>query len=313
MHSFLAECLGGVFDTPLHKELSLALLPFGVLRLPLGVALLLLTLQLGLLLTLHLGHALHEAVALARLLLVRLELGQELVFVDEVAERGRLQDGDKRGDEEVVAQTRGVLVEDEEEHHGHHVRHHGHAGHLLLPRVAHVHVDLGVDHVDNRHQQTEEADVVTHEGADERDVGVPRDDGVERREVFGPEERLLTQLDGRREEPVERDEDRHLEQHRQTAAHRAGPGTTVQLHGGLLTVHRLLLLGVAGVDRLHLRAKHTHLGRGHVRLVRQREEHQLDDERKDEDDHTVVGEEAAEVVEDGHDEVAVDGAHPFVA
>ena len=155
--------------------------------------------------------------------------------------------------------------------------------------------------------------MVTHEGADERNVGVPRDDGVERREVFGPEERLLTQLDSRREEPVERDQDRHLEQHRQATTHRAGPSTTVQLHGGLLTVHRLLLLGVAGVDRLHLRAQDTHLGRRHVRLVRQREEHQLDDERKDEDDHTVVGEEAAEVVEDGHDEVAVDGAHPFVA
>ena len=300
-------------DTPLHKELSLALLPFGVLRLPLGVALLLLTLQLGLLLTLHLGHALHEAVAFARLLLVRLELGQQLVFVDEVAERGRLQDGDQRRDEEVVAQPRGILVEDEEEHHGHHVRHHGHAGHLLLTGVAHVHVDLGVDHVDYRHQQTEEADVVTHEGADERNVGVPRDDGVERREVFGPEERLLTQLDSRREKPVERDEDRHLEQHRQATTHRAGPGTTVQLHRGLLPIHRLLLLRIAGVDRLHLRPQHTHLGRGHVRLVRQREEHQLDDERKDEDDHTVVGEETAEVVEDGHDEVAVDGAHPFVA
>ena len=73
------------------------------------------------------------------------------------------------------------------------------------------------------------------------------------------------------------------------------------------------MLGVAGVDRLHLRAQHAHLGRRHVRLVRQREEHELNDERKDEDDHTVVGEEAAEVVEDGHDEVAVDGAHPFVA
>ena len=97
----------------------------------------------------------------------------------------------------------------------------------MLTGVAHVHVDLGVDHIDDRHQQTEEADVVTHEGADERDVGVPRDDGVERREVLGPEERLLPQLDSRREEPVERDEDRHLEQHRQATTHRAGSGTTV--------------------------------------------------------------------------------------
>ena len=117
----------------------------------------------------------------------------------------------------------------------------------------------------------------------------------------------MTQLDSRREEHEEGDQDRHLQQHRQTATHRTRTGTTIQLHRRLLTLQRLLLTRILGVDLLHLRTQHTHLRRRDIRLVGQREENQLHDHRQQENQQTVVGDETTEEVEQRNDKVLI---HP---
>ena len=122
----------------------------------------------------------------------------------------------------------------------------------------------------------------------ERDVEAEVEDGVIGGEVFRPEEGLLAQFVCRREETEHGDEDGHLEQHRQAARHRTHAGSLVQVHRGLLFLHRVLLLGIAVVQLLDFRFQNAHLGRRHIGFVCNRQQHNLDDDGENQDDNTVA-------------------------
>ncbi len=198
------------------------------------------------------------------------------------------------------------MVEEDHEEDRHHVHHGLHARHLLLAGVGHVHVVFRVDDVRDGHQQAEEAHVVAEVGRDERDVGVPADDRVVGRQVVRPKEALVAQLDGRREEHEQGDQDRHLEQHGQASAHRAGPGAAIKLHDRFLALEGLFLSRVFRVDLFHLGAEDPHLGRREVRLARQGEEDDLHDQGKDEDQDAIVADELTQEVEERDHEILVD-------
>ena len=176
-----------------------------------------------------------------------------------------------------------------------------------MARVCHIHIELRVGDVRNGHQEAEQTDMVAEECRNQRDLHVPAHDGIVRREVARPEEALVAQLDGRREEHKERDEDRHLQQHRDTAAHRAGSCAAIEFHDGALTIHGLLLLGILSVDFFHLRTEDAHLRRRHVRLVGQRQKDELHEYCHPENNPSVVAHETAEEVKQRDDKVLV---HP---
>ena len=96
--------------------------------------------------------------------------------------------------------------------------------------------------------------MVAEEGGDDGDVGIPRYDGVVGGEVISPEEALAAQQDRCREVHIERDEEGHLQQHRQAATHGAGSSRAVEVHRLRLALHHglLLLAGVLGIDGLDL-------------------------------------------------------------
>lgn len=82
------------------------------------------------------------------------------------------------------------MIENKQEHYGHHVHHGLHTGHLIASAGV-VAVYFGVNQVGDGHQQTKQADVVTKEFADERNIGLPANDGVVSGQVLGPEETFL--------------------------------------------------------------------------------------------------------------------------
>ena len=93
-----------------------------------------------------------------------------------------------------------------------------------------------------------------------KDAGAPVDYVVIGAEVLGPQEGLLTQLYGSREEAEHGPQDRHLEKHGETASHRGNPGLLVEVHGLLLLFHGVFLLGILGVDLVHVGLQGLHLG-----------------------------------------------------
>ena len=142
-----------------------------------------------------------------------------------------------------------------EEHQRHQIRHPLHAGHVVAAGLI-LHVDAGIDDIDNCHQQTEEADFIAVEWYRERQG----EDDVGSREVFGPQERLAAKLDGRGEEREHGDEHRHLQQQRQTAREWARAGTAVERHCLLLALHGVFLTGIFVVDFLDFGSENPHLG-----------------------------------------------------
>ena len=191
---------------------------------------------LGLLLTHQLLVALLEFRFLAFRLLrgVRLHDRVDLVVVDHAPDDERLPDGEDIRQQVVVAKAARIAVEPEEHHNRHHVDHHKlHAGHLGLRRRRLLVVEPGVSEQRHRHQQGEQRNMIAVEGNRERQVH----DAVVRREVVGPQEGLLAQLDRRGEEAEHGDQDRHLDQHRNTAAHGVDARLFIKLHRRLLLFH----------------------------------------------------------------------------
>ena len=148
---------------------------------------LLLLLELLLLfeLLLHSLDACHHATLLSGLLLllgvVGLELHEELLLVNGLAQYQHDDDGGERRDKVVVVKTSRVIVKCEDEDDGHKKHHPLH--HLLLLGVATcgllIHGVQGVDDVHDAEEQAEERDVVAQEGK----VEVPMQEVVVGREV----------------------------------------------------------------------------------------------------------------------------------
>ena len=144
--------------------------------------------------------------------------------------------------------------------------------------------------------------------AEDRDVGVPGEEGIVGRKVVGPKEGLVTQLDGRREEVEECDEHRPLDEHRQTAARGANTHLAVERHHLLLLLHGIGLVGVLLVEGLHFGhlVGDTHTSRRFVRLVGHRQGDELDEEGHQEDDDAVGRDELVHEVEQWDDDPRVD-------
>ena len=102
--------------------------------------------------------------------------------------------------------------------------------------------------------------MVTKEVGDKRDLSGPLDDLVGGTQVLGPKEGLASQLDARGEEGEHREQDRHLQHHGQTATHRVGTRLAVELHGLLLLLDGILLIGVLLVDLGDIGSQDAHLG-----------------------------------------------------
>ena len=129
------------------------------------------------------------------------------------------------------------------EEHDHHRVHHVHAA--RLPRVGRGETLRQEPRA--RHEQRQQAD--RESGDLEQLVG--------RREVVDPgHERGLAQLDRVPEHRVEREEQRHLDQHRQTAARRVHLVLPVERHEG--GVHGLGVVLVLGPQAVHLGLEPLH-------------------------------------------------------
>ena len=241
------------------------------------------------------------------LVAVGLELGQKLGVVRRLAQVPHDEDARQTGEEVVVAEAAGVVVEDEEEHQRHDVHHVLHHLHLLRLIARHrvlllTHGDPRVDDVRQAEEQAEDGEVV----ADEPEVGVPAEQFVVAREVVGPEETLAAQLDAVGHEVEERNPDGHLDEHRQTAAHGRNAVLRIELHHLLLLLHGVLLAGIFLGELVNLGLEHTHLGRREITLLRGGIDQNLDDDGQEEQHHTHRQTPRGEPVEKRHDDPAVD-------
>ena len=98
----------------------------------------------------------------------------------------------------------------------------------------------------------------------------------------------MPQLYRTREEPKHRDENWHLNQQRQTSPHRINPSPLVQRHRRLLLLQRIFLLRILRVYLVNFGLQHPHVRLVKVRLVSQRENYNLDKQRQQENNYTVI-------------------------
>ena len=194
------------------------------------------------------------------LLVVGLEFGKKFRIVGRTTEIPHRSGGAEQGNEVVEVESRAVLVEHEEEHHGH--QEHGvlkyfHIGGLVgrsshrVALLAHRHE--AIQQIGEAEEHAEEREVV----AQSPDIGAPRDQIVVSREVISPKEALLTQLNGIRYEIEHRNPDWHLNQHGQTAAERTGTILRIEGHRLLLALQGVLFVRILRIDGFYLRAKYT--------------------------------------------------------
>ncbi len=225
---------------------------------------------------------------------VALQFGKELLLVHRVADDVHDQHREQLREQVVVGQTAGVAVEPAEHHDRHQIEGHElHTGHLRTCRCGLLVGHARIEEQSQRREQGEQAHVVAVEG----DLEGQLQYAVVGGEVLGPQEALAAQLDGGRQEAEHRDEDGHLDQHRDAASHGTHAAFAVELHDRLLFAERIFLVGIAFVDLVELRLEYPHLCGRHVRLVGQRQDDQFDDDRQDQDDDTVIPDKFAEPVE----------------
>ena len=132
----------------------------------------------------------------------------------------------------------------------------------------------------------------------EGDVEGQVEDAVVARQVVSPPQFLATKLNRRGEETEHSPQNRKLNQHRNTTAHRADASLLVEFHCRLLLFHCILLTGILLVQRVNLGFEHTHLGRRLIRLVGQREDDGLDNQSHNEDNPTEAADELAQEIEE---------------
>ena len=138
--------------------------------------------------------------------------------------------------------------------------------------------------------------------ADEGDPASEFEDGVIGRKVVSPKERLLTKLDGGREETEHCPENRECKQHRQTSSHGVHARPSVEVHRGLLLLHCIFLLGIALVELLNFRLESLHLGRRSIGLVGERKNDHFDEESHQQDDYSVVRDALVQEIEQWDDD-----------
>jgi hypothetical protein len=112
------------------------------------------------------------------------------------------------------------------------------------------------------------------------------DGHVVTRQVGGPQETGLAELDGCREKAVQRKPDRHLQHNRQTAAERVHLVLAVHFHG--FHRHGLLVVAVLFLEQflnLGLQCRHFRLAVHHA--VRQGIKQQFYDQREHQDHDTL--------------------------
>ena len=144
-------------------------------------------------------------------LLILFHLGKYLFFVDEKTTSEELQDGNEGRNKVVIAQPRGIVIEEEEEHDRHdigHVLHHLHL--LIVPFRRHIHRVPRVENIGHSPQETEETQMISHQTGENGYIKVPRNNGVVGREVLRPKEGLSTQRNSRWEEHIQRNQEGHL-------------------------------------------------------------------------------------------------------
>ena len=132
---------------------------------------------------------------------------------------------------------------------------------------------------------------------------------VEAAQVVRPQEMLLSQLYGGREEAEHRIQDRQLQEHRETSAHRADSGAPVKLHHRLLLFQGILLLRIFLVQLVHLRLDDSHLGGRNVRLDSERGYYKLYEYGKYQYDDTEIGDILAQEIERRDNDTAADEAY----
>ena len=119
---------------------------------------------------------------------------------------------------------------------------------------------------------------------------------IGRRKVLDPaEERRVPHLDRDEQHLVEREEHRDLHEDGQAAGGRVHLLLLVQLHHRLLLAHAIVAVAVLELHQLGLEL--LHLAHRHIGFVREREEHELDEERDDEDGQAEIADELEEEVE----------------
>ena len=142
--------------------------------------------------------------------------------------------------------------------------------------------------------------------ADERQFGGPVDQVVIGREVVGPEETLLAQLDGVGHKVKHCHPNGHLNEHRQATAHRVDAILAVHRHHFLLLLHGVFLLGILPVDFLDLRPEHTHLGTAHETLAAWHVDDSMEQNGDQQQHNTHWQAQLGEEIEDVDRKVAVD-------
>ena len=132
--------------------------------------------------------------------------------------------------------------------------------------------------------------------ADKRYIAFPGKNGVVSREVGCPQETLLTQLDGRREEAEHGYEQRHLQQHGQTPAHWAHTHFIVESHRCLLAFHGFFRWDFS-IYFVNLGFQNPHFGARHVGFVTQRKQYEFNDNGHNQDNDTETAYKPAQNIE----------------
>ena len=119
------------------------------------------------------------------------------------------------------------------------------------------------------------------------EVKTTNGDGVWLGKIGYPKrEPRLSQFNGTAEERKERKEYGHLQEHRQASTDRIDFFLPIEPHHGL--VHFLLVAGITLAKFGNFGLESLHLGSRFKALVRERENNDLDENRKKNDDHAVI-------------------------
>ncbi len=173
---------------------------------------------------------------------------------------------------------------------------------LGLDRVRRLRVHALLQEHGETHGKRPDSDAYELKRPKHRNVPGQQSEAVEdrgrilRRKILDPaEERRVAHLDGDEHHLVKGEEDRNLDHDRQTARGRVGAFLLVKRHH--LLIEALLVVAEALAQLQHFGLKLPHLGHGAVRLVGEREEHQLDAHGEDQDPNAEVADHLRQVTQ----------------
>src|SRR6185295_16566835 len=120
--------------------------------------------------------------------------------------------------------------------------------------------------------------------------------------VFYPKKRRIDETDRLGKRDIQSDKDRQLDDHRHAAAARIDLVLTIKLHHFFVEFFRVFLVLVA--QTRHLRLDELHALHGHVADTREREEHEIDECRQNDDRNAVVPEYFLQKFQTAHKDLA---------